>query len=518
MELLLHCIGKYILKVSMKPVYIDKNHYRFENYDTLINLYEGKAFEVWGIGKRDYYKHLHKDNPLSYINYNFIKLYTEKISEIVLGKNFNVTTGNIKRDDFLNDWIEQNHYVNLQYQKLLYGNFLGDSITKMYTKGGKVKTEYIAPNHWFPITNKYNINIIDGHALVFEYKNEDKKLYYLVEEYYTGYNIYRAYDHQWDQQAIDDLFPDLFDDGNYEFQRIVETSVRLPLVTRYKNSDTYNDPFGSGDFDEASLSIMYNINDAISGIHATNNETRNPLYSLPPGTIQNILDKAKNGRAKNTGGSVKAMNPYMQFSEDINNAVNNKGLGQQMEVLMAQEYLSQLLNKTRAIEKSTDGQSIEVVEHNPIMENSFKEVEQLEAFLYQVMSLSPVLIDSKFRAGALSGVALRNLANATIKKANRKAKELIRSIKEEMILIQELSGLEPLPVTVEISDGLATEPQDDIDWITRAFEIGLISQEDAIAILRDLSISEATKKAKDLDIKPQPINDNPARIFDAAKR
>lgn len=502
----------------MKPAYINKNHYRFENYETLINLYEGHAFDEWGLGKRDYYKHLHKDNPLSYINYNFIKLYTEKISEIVLGKNFYVKTDNQERDVFLNKWIEENHYVNLQYQKLLYGNFLGDSLTKFYTYNGEVKAEYIAPNHWYPIINKYNINIIEGHALVFEYKNEKKEAIYLIEEYYPGEIIYKAFDHEWEQQPIDLLFPDLFEDTTLEMERIISTGTTLPLVTRYKNANTYNDPFGSGDFDQASLSIMYNINDAISGIHATNNETRNPLYSLPAGTIQSILDKAKGSRRKNTGGSVKAQNPYMKFSEDINDAINNKGLGAEMEVLMAQEYLSQLLNKTRAIEKASDGQGIEVVEHNPIMENSFREVEQLEAFLYQVMSLSPVLIDSKFRAGALSGVALRNLANATIKKASRKAKELIRSIKEEMVLVQELSELEALPVMVEISDGLATEPQDDIDWIARAFETGLISQEDAIAILRDLPASEARQKAKELDLTLETSNNSDARIFDVANQ
>jgi hypothetical protein len=504
----------------MKPSYLDKTHYRFANYESLINLYEGRAFEEWGIGKRDYYKHFHKDNPLSYINYNFIKLYTEKLSEIVLGKNFYVKTGKDEVDKMLNQWIEETHYVNLQFEKLLYGNFLGDSLTKMYTYNGEVRAEYVAPDHWFPIINKYNINIIEGHALVFEYKDEEKKVYYLVEEYYAGETKYKAYDHEWTQVALDAWFPDLFDDENFEFERTVQTGASIPLVTRYKNSNTYNDPFGSGDFDEASLSLMYNLNEVISGIHATNNQTRDPLYSLPPGTIQNILDKAKSGRRKNTDGTIKAQNPYLQFTENVDDAINNKGMGAQMEVLMAQEYLAQLLNKTRAIEKSSDGQSIEVVEHNPMMTNSFEEISQLEAFLYQVMSLSPVLIDSKFRAGALSGVALRNLANATIKKASRKAKELIRSIKEEMKLVQELKGLTPLPVMVEISDGLATEPQDDIDWIARAYEIGLISQPDAIAILRDLSGSEASEKAKEigltLDAKENNANEEEARIFDVA--
>lgn len=480
----------------MKPQYIDQNHERFRNYDTLINLYQGHAFSEWGINKKDYYKHFHKDNPLTYINYNFIKLYTEKLTEIVLGKNFYVTTENDERDAFLNTWIQDNLYVSLQFEKLLYGNFLGDSITKFYLKDGEIKADYIAPDHWYPIVNRYNINVIDGHALHFSYIINEKT-YHLVEEYYANKIVYKAFDHEWEQIPIGEIFPDLFpnvDTMEYE----VTTNVSLPLVTRYKNAHTYNDPFGSGDFDQASLSLMYNINDTISAIHATNATTRNPLYSLPAGTIQNVLDKAQGSKLKNVNGAVKSRNPYMQFADNINNAINETGAGQEMQLLMAQEYLSQLLNKTRAIEKSVDGQSIDVVEHNPQMQNSFEELAQLEAFLYQVMSLSPVLIDSKFRAGALSGVALRNLANATIKKASRKAKELVRSIKEEMIIVQELSGLAPLPVSVQISDGLATEPQDDIDWIARAYELGLINQVDAISQLQDLPTSEARKKALQL--------------------
>jgi hypothetical protein len=506
----------------MKPPYVDKTHHRFQAYDTLINLYEGHAYQEWAIGEKDYYKHFHKDNPLSYINYNFLKLYTEKISEIVLGKNFYVTTGNIERDRILNEWIEDNHYINLQFEKLIYGNFLGDSIVKVYRHDGEIKAEYIAPDHWFPIINKYNINIIEGHALVFDYKDEEtKKKKYLVEEHYTGTIIYKAFNDEWDQVALSEWFSDLFQYDSYEFERVVDTGATLPLISRYKNANNYNDPYGAGDFDDGALSLMYNLNDAISGIHATNNETRSPLYSLPPGSIQNILDKAKNRRAKNKNGSVKTQNPYMDFAQDVNAAVSNGGFNEQVEVLMAQEYLSQLLNKTRAIEKSSDGQGIEVVEHNPMMQNSFDELVQLESFLCQVMSISPVLIKSDFRAGALSGVALRNLANATIKKASRKAKELIRSIKDEMWVLQELMDMKPMMVSVEISDGLATEPQDDIDWIERSFNAGFISRVEAIAILRDLPGSEAEAKAKEieltLDAEKKMIQEEEARNFDIAQ-
>jgi hypothetical protein len=253
----------------------------------------------------------------------------------------------------------------------------------------------------------------------------------------------------------------------------------------------------------------------LTGIHATNSLTRDPLYSVPNGTIAGILDARKSQRAKKTDGSIKTANPYKNFSDDIDQSINNKG-NEQVEMLYAREYLSELLYKSRAVEKSVDGQGLEVVEHNPQMQNSFEELKELKSTLYQLTSISPILIDSDSNTGQLSGTAIKNLAIATLKKASRKAKQLIKSIQKELWTIQELAiqaNLE-IPVskaqlvTVEISDGLGSEPADDIDWIERAYNLGLINKEDAIAILRDLPSEEAKKKAQEIELQEPNLDNN----------
>lgn len=478
-----------------KPNYIDSRHERFDDYETLITLFEGDAYSEWAVGERDYYKHYHKDNPLSFIYYNFIKLYAEKIAEIVIGKSFNISTGDLERDKILNDWIEENNYADLQEDKVIFGNILGDSPVKWRRENEQVFADYIPPSNWYPIVSKYNINIVEGHAFVFDHII-NKKTYYLVEEYRTDSITYKAFDAHWKEVDLNEFFPDLLPGAEgHEF--VQENPIKHNLVTVYKNAKKIRSEFSAGDFDRGSLSLVYNIAHTISGIHATNSDTRNPIYNLPNGTIQSVLDKIKSNRKANTNGKIKNnINPFSKaYSDQVSNAIQDTPA----EKALLREYLTEMLNNTRALEKSPDGQTIDVVEHNPRMENSFTEIKTLTSMLFQVMSIAPVLIDSEFKVGDVSGVALRNLATATLKKAAKKSKKLIKSIKSEMIILQELMGLEPMPVTVEIIDGLATEPQDDIQWIGVAYKLGLISKPDAIAILRDMPHVEAQKKADELD-------------------
>jgi hypothetical protein len=503
----------------MKPTYIDEAHERFFDYQENIELYKAKAFHRWGLNQKDYFKTFHKDNNKSYINFNFIKLFAEKMTDLILSKGFYIKTNNKDLNQWLNDWIEANDYLNLQSKKLQFGFILGDSPVKISTRKNQrgefeVKADYINPDKWYIIADERNINIEKGQAIVHEY-TIDKQTYYLVEEHYCGkivYKLFKQDSKNWVQLDIETnkIFLSVFEGLKHTIDGadyVVETGTFYPTLINYQNDMSFDSVYGSSDFDLGTKSLMYNINDTITGVHATNSMTRDPLYSVPNGTIKGILDARKQQRVKKTDGSILTQNPYKTFTADINNAINSNR-NDQIDMLFAREYLSELLYKSRAVEKSVDGQSLEVVEHNPQMQNSFDELKKLELMLYQVTSISPVLIDPEYQSGNLSGTAIRNLAIATLKKASRKAKNLIKSMQKELWTIQELAisanlnipVSKPELVTIEINDGLGNDPSDDILWIEKAVNLGLINRTDSIAILRDLSSSEAKQKALELEV------------------
>ena len=506
-----------------KPSYLDTSHDRFDIYEENRDLLNGVAFNVWGLGEKDYFKFFHKNNPLSYINYNFIRLYTDKITDLILSKGIHITTNDKEVDKWIQDWVEETDYVEkTQAKKIRFGSIFGDSPTKQYTRlswEGNIQicVDYINPDKFYPIVNEWNKNIIEGYALLFKREIEDTSKYaYLVEEYRPQTIRYKAFvenGNDWMQVSPLDYFSGVFEGVEYEVEGedfLVQTGCTFPLIANYQNQASLDSEFGEPDFDLAVKSLLYNINDTLTGIHSTNSMTRDPLYAVPNGTVKGILDARNQDKVKKTGGAIKTNNPYKQFSDSVNNAVNTGGQ-KNMDVLMAREYMNDFIYKSKVIEKSSDGQSIDVVQHNPMMDNSFSELKKLESLLYQVMSVSPVLIDSDFRAGALSGAALRNLAVATIKKVSRKAKNLAKSIKQEMWTVQELAiaagdsleypfpNSEPLVVTVEISDGFATDPADDILWLEKAVQLHLINRQDAIATLRDLSSAEAEVKSEEIE-------------------
>lgn len=511
----------------MQPKYIDKSHERFLDYEENLELYKAKAYYQWGLGEQDYFKTFHRKNNKSYINYNFIKLYAEKMTDLILGKGFFIESDNEALNLWLNNWMEQNDYLDLQVKKVQFGIVFGDSPVKISTRPNpkgelEVKADYINPDKWYIIADDRNVNIEYGQALVHEF-TIDKKTYYLVEEHYSEQIVYKLFAESgkdWVQLEIASYpnFEVMFDgvektiDG---LDYVVITDTFYPTLINYKNEVSFDSVYSVSDFDLGTKSILYNINDTITGIHATNSLTRDPLYSVPNGTIKGILDARKSQRSKKTDGSIKTTNPYKNFTNDIDNAINGNG-NEQIDMLFAREYLSDLLFKSRAVEKSVDGQGLEVVEHNPQMQNSFEEMKKLQMMLYQILSISPILIDPETQTGALSGTAIRSLAIATIKKASRKAKQLIKSMQKELWTIQELAinanldipVSQPEMVTIEISDGLGSDPGDDIIWIEKAINLGLISKVDSIAILRDLSSFEAETKAKELETVANTLDNN----------
>jgi hypothetical protein len=515
----------------MQPNYIDKANERFFEYEENIELYKAKAYYQWGLGEMDYFKTFHRKNNKSYINYNFIRLYAEKMTDLILGKGVYVRTENDELNQWLSDWIEDNDYLDLQNKKVKFGIILGDSPVKLTTRMNgrgdlEVKADYINPDKWYVIYNERNVNIIEGYAIVHEF-TIDKQTYYLVEEHYPNTIIYKLFiedSKDWRQLeiALFPIFQEMFEGQEYSINGlnyVQETGTFYPTICNYKNELSFDDVYSVSDFDLGTKSILYNINDTITGIHATNSLTRDPLYSVPNGTIKGILDARKQQRAKRTDGSIKTQNPYKTFTDDIDTALNNNK-NEQLDMLFAREYLSELIYKSKAMEKSVDGQGIDVVEHNPQMQNSFEEMRKLQMMLYQVLSISPILIDPEMQTGALSGTAIRNLAIATIKKASRKAKQLIKSMQKELYTVQELAikanidipVSQPFNVTVEIADGLGTDPQDDILWIEKALNLGLISKQDSIAILRDLSSMEAETKYLELESmeieEPEQLDNN----------
>lgn len=509
----------------MKPKYIDKAHERFYEYEENIQLYKAKAYYQWGLGEMDYFKTFHRKNNKTYINYNFFKLYAQSMADLILGKGIYVKTDNSRLNQWLSDWIEENDYLDLQDKKVQFGVLLGDSPVKISTRADargdlQVKADYINPDKFYIIYNERNVNIVEGYAIVHEFTIE-KKTYYLVEEHFAGKIVYKLFIEEgkdWRQLEIKlfPIFQEIFAGQEYSINGLdyeQETNSYYPTIINYKNDESFDDVYSPSDFDLGTKSILYNINDTITGIHATNAMTRDPLYSVPSGTIKGILDARKQQRAKKIDGSIKTQNPYKTFTDDIDQAINT-GKNEQLDMLFAREYLSELLYKSRAVEKSANGQGIEVVEHNPQMQNSFEEMRKLQKMLYQVLSISPILIDPEFKTGVLSGTALRNLAIATVKKTSRKAKKLIKSIQKELYTVQELAinanipipVSEALPVTVELADGLGTDPQDDIGWIEKALNLGIISKQDAIAILRDLSSAEAQRKYLELQSEEEKEN------------
>lgn len=532
-----------------------RDHKRFDEYNENLELKKGNAFTYWGLNKTDYYKHFNPHNELTYINYNYFDLYSKRMADLVIGEGFTLTTESSEVTDWLNQWIERSNYSQSLFQRVEYGSVFGDAPAKLYTDYNSdgyldICLDFVNPEFWYPKVNKYNPykepNRVDLLIQSVEVQGFGKVS--LVESHRPNEIIYLAFTEGGGGKTryldpmtfFEDILEDIeelelvkgVDEEGKEYDTMmyrVQTNIPYPLVTNYKNESSYDDYFGLSDYSVAMKSIVYAINTNLTDINATNQDTRNPLYSVPNGTVKQIMDSLEASQNKNKGNDVKSTNPYKNGTtlEQIPTFLQS----QQGRVLQAKQLLSKTLREGRVLEKGANDESIEVVEHNPQMDNSFTMLKELDQKLMKVTEMSPVLFETDQSYGNLSGTALRNLAQATLKKVARKASHLKNTIKRELMLVQLLAiemGTdsnypfpisEPVKVSIEMKDGFVQDSVEMTDSIIKQLESGLISKAEAVAKLQDITIDEAKTKLEDMPaLTTAQTNTTTAQTIDQTER
>ena len=114
------------------PFHVQLNDERFRQYKENRQLYQGEAYDVFGMDQYSYYKTFNPQNPkLSYINYNMFAL----ISELYADMSWSEAPEIRFRQDKVQDWFDTIREASsldlLMYESTLATSYYGDVPVKV---------------------------------------------------------------------------------------------------------------------------------------------------------------------------------------------------------------------------------------------------------------------------------------------------------------------------------------------------------------------------------------------------
>lgn len=485
---------------------------RLVEYEENEQLKKGELFTTFSQDEFEYYSIDSEHNrELKYINTNLFALLSKRIADIIAGEEVKLTTQDEKVQQWLDNWVERHNFNSLLYTAFEQSSALGDVVFKLsvgetYPGSGvyDIYCDMVSPKIWFPIYDNYNPNrTAYGHNFVFT-KELRNGIAYLIETNIPGKIEYRAYiktkgskdivavnalEYFEDELANIDLI-EVIDDETEVITYYQETGIDKCLVFHIKNSLDPESYFGTSDYEEIK-SLVFNINLRLTANQSALNKYGDPLLFIPEGTISKVVDKLKNTGFSAGGGVGK--NPLSDVTVDSNVAQSRQRAS----------LVKEVLEEVRLVEAGGETQKPEFIQYNANLGDSFKQLELLYNAFYMSSELAPVLVDTH-KTGAISGTALRILAQPTLKKAQRKitlARPVLTALLNTVLelanivdgLVEEYPGIED-KVRIVFNDGLIDDDETLVRTEKMAIEGGFQTIEGAIQNREGGSPSEVQEK------------------------
>jgi hypothetical protein len=510
------------------PKYIQLTSERFNNYTENKALYKGDAYDVFGLKQFDYYKKLNPENPkLSYVNYNWFKILSNAIADLIWANDENIITLPTNQK-WYDQWAVDTSLHTKLYEGTLSGSYWGDTVYKLcvdYTnpseKDKDVRLYQVNPGIWHPKYDEGNPSRpIENHTLMYKKSildeaGKEKGVAVLLEKYLWGSIQYEAYYGKTveDAESVNpktyfenELADVLVESATAETTGALtyQTNTTKPLVFHIPNFSLPDELYGLSDYSQDIKSVVYSINDGYTSIESVRKRHIDPMLVVPESVIKasisEIMSDTSNQQAQAYGYS--SVNAFQSQNRKVPDAVKAR-------------VAARILEKTRLMGIPADGTQVkpEYITWDAKLEVAFNQIKDLKKNLGQQSELAAVLLEPDVVTGDISGVTLERLASPTLNKAKRKIMYLEKGIKDIIFTAQQLAkttqGVKNVPAgepevpIVKFNTVLVKSLVEVIDRNQKLIETGLISEIDAMIDVFNYTQETAKKKHKEIQDESQ---------------
>lgn len=499
------------------PSYIDFGDGRLSQYQNNEDLFEGKAWEVFGVQQYEWFKMFNPANPrMSYVNYNVFSLVSRLYADMIWGESPKVEFKDQQLQDWFDNWREEVDFDVKGYEASLSASYYGDAVFKVSTRetypGSGIKqvvVDQIDPCIWFPDVDEESAEPPKSHTLLFEKKIGNDQRAYLLEIYTYGEIIYESYalnNGEYKEVDPNTYFADELanvatktrtrEDG--EVQYYIETGCQYPLIVNIPNLGTPSHFFGVPDYSDDVKSLSYAINQNLTAIQSIIMKHADPMLVVPDSAIKQAIQDIGADKTSRT-----AQNYGFGDTETFNTTV------QTQPNIAKQAVASQVIQNTKVMGLPSDGSGIEpkYVTWDAQLEAIFTQIKELKESVMQACDVSPILINPDKSTGNLSGIALKRLAYSTINRAKRKQMYLKAGLKQLFYIVQEVAknngvifpNAAPETPTIRFNDGLPNDLAEMAQTQQLLLDAGIQTTKDAVAYVYDMNEQQAIAKVTEID-------------------
>jgi hypothetical protein len=427
--------------------YINLSDQRYERYDINEKLFRGKHYEVFDINKYEYFTNPEQD----YISYDFGKILTNTFCDLIWTEKPKYTFQDSKQTDFWSNF-EADQKATLKFRQMTEASsYFGDSIAMINIvdgKGGnkKVQLSVVDPKMWTPIYDQNNVSLdAIGHIL-----HQSKKVdvsdknkgneCILLEIHTAGQVEYQSYimndENEWKRidpnRYFGDVMSKILVDVNksepaseYEITEYkMNTKLTYPMIFHLPNYKESGEFFGASDYSIPIIAKIKKINKNYNQIDYVLGKHAHPKMLVPKELLKQTIGEivASDNTAKDFSFTSKSnAQKFMRNDRSRFESIVNQRLIDKMEFI-GNDSLS---GETKYL--TWDGNLNESREH----------IKQLKLDTYEESQLAKVLIDPDIKLGAISGSALKRLAQTTLNKAQKKVDYIEAALKHIIFTILE---------------------------------------------------------------------------------
>lgn len=378
-----------------------------------------------------------------YIAVNLPKTIALITPDLLIGGEAPVITS-VKNQERINEIIEESNYATNLYKATLTSTVKGDAAIKLILKDGKIRSQVIQPEHFFPKFDAFG-EIVEADIAV-EFK-EANKSYLLKETHNINEIIREVYELNENKEMGNKI-----DIGSLSYTQRLATreanTIGRLTVIHLPNFQGLDGHFGESDF-EGELELFKALNQRLSEIHFIISKHADPKIQVPKG----LLDMAEDSYALTIGSSTF-----------VHSEVDHKDL-KMIEVGLNQPDI-------KYIHVDLAG-----------LTQAFEELDRLiDLILMDTETSTALLTRQKDGSQAESGKALRFRLKNTLRKLARKKIYVEKAIREFFDIAQLLdpNTLKPEVVDIEFIDAITTDSEEQSETAIKLYSQGMISLKDAL--------------------------------------
>lgn len=443
------------------PKAADKD--RLGSYEYYDKLYEGEHYEAFKIkGEKDFDQ---RYNKLRYIVANFAGLLSKVLADMLFGEKLTVDVE--KNQEFIDNLIEENHFITQLYESALVNSRRGDVVFRLRVGKRNVNNmradstiiiEQESAGIYFPEfddANAKNTPAVD--YLIWKFKLNGVT-YLHKEGNRPGYITHEIFKYDEKDEKIISVENPL----DFNYQPIEETGVDRSLVFHIPNYRDGKGYFGPSDYKDL-VTLFFALNNRITKVDNILDKHSDPILAVPPG----VIDEDGKVRKEALG----------MFEVDNDNSGFNKP---------------------------------EYIVWNANLESAVQEIDRLIDLLFMFSEVAPATMGKDKDGRAESGRALKFKLITTIRKRNRKIQYYDQAIKDILQTAQELAIANGIKVggvsiseverpKIDWGDGIINDETEMVDNSVKRLDAGLSSRSGEISKLDGLTPDEAKKKVEEID-------------------